>query len=166
MPCGWRRPSEIICAPSCQTGAILGRAGIYCSHGSRKKPSPSLHFTSSVCPRGLLLPQPVLSLTYHVCILPQQFRPVCYQEQVPNWSMEFSRQASGTAAAKATVVGSGILSNHRSGKGRPGHPFGLSQPRYRLSLEERLPYAKHRQGLQTRLVPTGRLPRTRPIRAL
>lgn len=30
-----------------------------------------------------------------------------YQEQVPNRDMEFSRQASGTAAAKATVVGLG-----------------------------------------------------------
>lgn len=65
-----RRPSGIICAPSCQTRAILGRAGIYCPHGSNKKPFLSLSFAGSFCLQGLPLPQPVQYLTYHVCILP------------------------------------------------------------------------------------------------
>lgn len=75
-----RRPSEIICTPSCQAGAILGAgasgAGIYCSLRSKKKPFPLRRFVGSLCAQGLLLRQPVQYLTYHACILPQQFRPV------------------------------------------------------------------------------------------
>lgn len=90
-----RRPSGIIWAPLPGWGHPVGGggAGIYCSHQSKKKPFP--HSAS----RRLLLPRraaigPTSSVSNISCL---QFRPVCYQEQVPNWSMEFSRQASGAA---------------------------------------------------------------------
>lgn len=101
-----RRPSGIICAPSRQTGATLragrGQGGgrdLLLTGGQKEaiflaqlRRLPSSTGTAIAPARSF-----VRYLTYHVCILPQQFRPVCYQEQVPNWSMEFSRQASGTA---------------------------------------------------------------------
>lgn len=72
-----RRPSEIICTPSCQAGAILGGRG-----GRRRdllltqEQKEAVSFAGSLCAQGLLLRQPVQYLTYHACILPQQFRPV------------------------------------------------------------------------------------------
>lgn len=42
----------------------------------------------------------------------QPFGPVCYQEQVPNQSVEFSQQALGCVAAKAAVVG--LRNNERT----------------------------------------------------
>lgn len=121
-----RRPSGIICAPSCQTGAtILGRGGIYCPHWSNKKPFLSLSFAGSFCLQRLLLPQPVQYLTYHVCILPQQSRPVCYQEQVPNRSMEFSQQASGTACCQGNCGQAGNTIKPQIWKRKARPPFRL-----------------------------------------
>lgn len=77
-----RRPSEIICTPSILPGwghsGGRGRAAQGFIAPSGAKRSRFLHgrFAGSLCAQGLLLRQPVQYLTYHACILPQQFRPV------------------------------------------------------------------------------------------
>lgn len=144
-----RRPSEIICTPSCQAGAILG------GRGERRRDllltqeqKEAVSFTAlcgfPLCAGAAVAP--TSSISNVSCLHSSPAVQAClYQEQVPNRDMEFSRQASGTAAAKATVVGLGNnYRTRRSGEARPGHPFGLSQLRYRLSPEKRLPSAKPR----------------------
>lgn len=108
-----RRPSEIICTPSILPGwghsGGRGRAAQgFIPLRSKKKPFPSRALCGfPLCAGTAVAPTSSISNVSRLHSSPA-VQACLYQEQVPNRDMEFSRQASGTAAAKATVVGFGI----------------------------------------------------------
>lgn len=118
-----RRPSGIIWAPLPGWGHPVGGGGRGFTAHTRAKRS---HFLTrlragSFCLEGLLLVPPVQYPTYRVCSSGlSATRNRC---QTGVWN--FPGRPQGLPAAKATVVGSGILSNHRSGKRKARPPFQL-----------------------------------------
>lgn len=106
-----RRPSGIICTPSCQAGAILGGGGewrrdLLLTQEQKEAISFTPRCGFPLCTGTAVAPTSSISNLSRLHSSPA-VQACLYQEQVPNWNMEFSRQALGTAAAKATVVGLG-----------------------------------------------------------
>ena len=100
-----RRPSEITGVSTCQAEAILGQKDLLLTEERKEGISLTLLSRPLSYQGTPLLPLSVQYLIHHAYVSPQQFRPACHQEQVPNQSVDFSQQAPGYVAAKATVVG-------------------------------------------------------------